>query len=172
MIKKITFIAPLFFALSSPSFVQAAIVPATASATVTVTPGQTTAFLTANPISITLGQPSTLTWGSANASSCMGTGFSTGNTTSGSIVVTPSVPTTYSVICGASATATVTPTTSCSVQAPANNQMAVLNPCSTTLVTANQVSTPAPFAIAITDAAASVSGTIPITVQAPGMVDR
>jgi hypothetical protein len=47
--------------------------------------------------------------------------------------------------------------------------MAILAPCSSTVITANQVTSPAPFAIAITDANASVSGTVPITVQAPGM---
>jgi hypothetical protein len=69
----------------------------------------------------------------------------------------------------ASATVTVTPKTNCTPQA-GTNQMAILAPCSTTVVTANQVTAPAPFAIAISDAAASVLGTsIPITVQAKGM---
>jgi hypothetical protein len=72
-----------------------------------------TAALTANPTSITSGQPSTLTWSSANAGSCTGTGFSTGNAISGSVTVTPSTTTTYSVSCAGSggtlnASATVT----------------------------------------------------------------
>src|SRR5690348_720754 len=58
-----------------------------------------TAVLTANPTSITSGQPSTLTWSSTNAGSCTGAGFSTGNAVSGSVTVTPSTTTTYSVSC-------------------------------------------------------------------------
>jgi hypothetical protein len=69
----------------------------------------------------------------------------------------------------ATATVTVTPATNCTAQA-STNQMVILAPCSTTVVTANQVTAPAPFAIAITDAVASVSGpSVPIKVQAPGM---
>ncbi len=84
---------------------------ATSSATVTVT-GTPTASLGANPTSIVAGQSSTLTWSSTNASTCTGTNFSTANAVSGSVAVTPSVTTTYSVNCGgatASATVTVTP---------------------------------------------------------------
>ncbi|HVW82570.1 MAG TPA: LamG-like jellyroll fold domain-containing protein [Candidatus Paceibacterota bacterium] len=58
-----------------------------------------TASLSANPSSITSGQSSTLTWGSTNADSCTGTGFSTGGAAAGSAVVTPSQTTTYSVTC-------------------------------------------------------------------------
>jgi hypothetical protein len=66
------------------------------------------ATLTA-PTPINFGQSSTLTWTSANATSCTGTGFSTGNATSGTVSVSPSVTTTYSVNCsGATASTTVT----------------------------------------------------------------
>jgi hypothetical protein len=69
----------------------------------------------------------------------------------------------------ATVTVTVTPAINCTAQA-STNQMAILAPCSTTVVIANQVTAPAPFAIAITDAVASVSGqSVPIKVQAPGM---
>lgn len=44
-----------------------------------------TASLSANPSTINTGQSSTLTWSSSNATSCTGTGFSTGNATSGSV---------------------------------------------------------------------------------------
>jgi uncharacterized repeat protein (TIGR03803 family) len=86
---------------------------ASTSATVTVTGTTPTATLTANPASITSGQSSTLTWSSTNATSCTGTGFSTGNAVSGSVSVTPSTTASYSVNCtngstSASASATVT----------------------------------------------------------------
>ncbi len=73
------------------------------------------ATLAANPTTIISGQSSTLTWNSTNASSCIGTNFSTGSQTSGSIAVSPTVTTSYSVSCTgvggtkvASATVTVT----------------------------------------------------------------
>ena len=73
--------------------------------------GGPTASLSANPTSITAGQSSTLTWSSTNATSCTGTGFSTGGATAGSITVTPSSTTTYSVSCtGSSSTATASAT--------------------------------------------------------------
>jgi hypothetical protein len=87
-----------------------------ASASATVTVGQVTqqptASLSANPTSITSGQSSTLTWSSTNATSCTGSGF-TASGTSGSVTVSPSVTTNYSVTCSgtggsASGSATVT----------------------------------------------------------------
>jgi hypothetical protein len=73
---------------------------ATANTTVTVgTVSTPTATLSANPTSISSGQSSTLTWGSTHATSCAGTGFTTGNVISGSVTVTPTVTTTYSVSC-------------------------------------------------------------------------
>jgi len=72
----------------------------------TIPPPPTTASLSANPNSITLGQSSTLTWSSTNASSCEGSDF-TASGTSGSTVVSPAVTTSYSVTCtGASGSAT------------------------------------------------------------------
>src|SRR5439155_25354597 len=61
-------------------------------------PGSTTptASLSANPASISTGQSSTLSWSSANTTSCSGTNF-TASGISGSALVMPSVTTTYSV---------------------------------------------------------------------------
>jgi Right handed beta helix region/Periplasmic copper-binding protein (NosD) len=88
--------------------------PVTLAVTLTVSPP--TASLTATPSTITAGQSSTLSWSSTFATSCTGTGFSTGNTTSGSLSVSPTVTTTYSVSCSgtggtanSNATVTVTP---------------------------------------------------------------
>lgn len=74
---------------------------ANASATVTVTAGNTpTAILTANPTSVVSGSASTLTWSSTDATSCTGTGFSAGGTTSGSVSTGAlSSTTNYSVSC-------------------------------------------------------------------------
>src|SRR5262249_33015067 len=71
-----------------------------------------TVSLAVNPTSLTAGQSSTLSWTSINATSCTGSGF-TASGTSGSIIVTPSVTTIYSVTCSgngqsASASATLT----------------------------------------------------------------
>lgn len=77
------------------------------------TVGAPTATLTANPATIFTGQSATLTWSSTKASSCTGTNFSTGGVTSGSVSVSPSATTAYSVSCTgpggtANANATVT----------------------------------------------------------------
>jgi hypothetical protein len=97
-------------------------VSAASSATVTVTSASTggtvtspystppSATLIASPTSITSGGSATLTWSSANASSCTGNGFSTAGSgassggsfdgaTSGSVTVSPTQTTTYSVSC-------------------------------------------------------------------------
>jgi hypothetical protein len=58
-----------------------------------------TATLVANPTRINVGESSTLTWSSANTTSCTGTNFSTGGATSGSLQVSPGVTTQYSVSC-------------------------------------------------------------------------
>jgi hypothetical protein len=71
-----------------------------------------TASLSAYPATISPGQASTLTWSSANASSCTEGGF-TGSGTAGKAVVYPTVTTSYSVTCtgaGGSATAMATVT--------------------------------------------------------------
>jgi hypothetical protein len=72
------------------------------SETVTVLPdtgSEVAAALTANPERIALGESSTLSWTSNNATSCSGIGFSTGGAISGSIPVSPTVNTTYTVSC-------------------------------------------------------------------------
>lgn len=61
--------------------------------------GTATATLTVNPTTIVVGQSSALTWSSTNASSCTGTNFSTGSSTSGTVTVFPTTTTTYSVTC-------------------------------------------------------------------------
>ena len=76
-----------------------------------IIPPPPTATLTASLASITLNQSSLLTWSSTYATSCTGTGFSTGNTTSGSVSVFPSVTTTYSITCtGTSGTSSTSAT--------------------------------------------------------------
>jgi hypothetical protein len=68
-----------------------------------------TASLSADSTSITSGSSTTLRWSSTNATSCAGTGFATGNATSGSVSTgTLTTTTTYSVICSGSAPASVT----------------------------------------------------------------
>ena len=62
-------------------------------------PATPTASLTASPSSITQGNSSVLTWSSTNATSCAGTGFATGNATSGSVSVSPNSTTSYTVTC-------------------------------------------------------------------------
>jgi hypothetical protein len=81
-----------------------------------------TATLTANPTSITSGQSSTLAWSSTNATSCTGTGF-TANGTSGSVSVSPTQTTTYSVSCtgaGGSVSAQTTITVGSTPPPPGN----------------------------------------------------
>lgn len=58
-----------------------------------------TAVILVNPSTIQSGNSATLTWGSGNASSCTGTNFSTGGATSGTISVSPTDTTSYSVSC-------------------------------------------------------------------------
>ena len=90
----------------------AALTPRTAGS-FTTPPAPTTASLSANPRSISLGQ-STLTWSSTDATSCTGSDFAASGT-SGSAVVDPAVTTSYSVTCtgnGGSATAMATVTVS------------------------------------------------------------
>ena len=110
---------------------------ASANATVTVTAPAPTASLTANPASITSGQSSTLTWSSTNATSCTGTGFSTGNAISGSVTVAPTTTTSYFVTCtNGSASASVSATVT--VTAPAPTASLTANPAS---ITSGQSST-------------------------------
>jgi len=74
-----------------------------------------TATLLAVPNTINSGQQSSLSWGGEFINSCVGTGFDTGGATSGTVLVSPSATTNYSVTCAgtsqsASASATVTVT--------------------------------------------------------------
>ncbi len=58
------------------------------------------ANLVANPSTVTTGQPSSiLTWSSTGATSCTGTNLSTGGAISGSVTVSPTVDTLYTVTC-------------------------------------------------------------------------
>jgi len=86
-----------------------------------------TATLSANPTSIVSGNSSALTWSSANATSCTGTNFSTGGATSGTVSVSPSTTTTYSVVCsGAGGTS-----------APVNATVTIIPPAVTASCSAN-----------------------------------
>ena len=97
----------------------------------------TTPTLTASPTSITSGQSSTLSWGSTNATSCTGTGF-TASGTSGSVTVSPTTNTTYSVTCtGASGTS---PAARVTVTVTSNLPTATLT-ASPTSITSGQSST-------------------------------
>ncbi len=55
--------------------------------------------LTATPGTINLGNSSSLTWGSSNVTSCTGTGFSTDGETQGTVPVSPTSTTKYSITC-------------------------------------------------------------------------
>lgn len=80
-------------------------------------PTPPTATLAVNPATITVGQSATIQWTSANATSCTGANFSTGNQTSGTVSVSPTATTTYGLNCSgtggsvtpASVTVTVNP---------------------------------------------------------------
>ena len=66
---------------------------------VTITPSSISASLSAAPEQVIAGGSSTLSWTSTNATSCSGTGFATGGATNGSVVVSPTVRTTYTLSC-------------------------------------------------------------------------
>lgn len=81
-----------------------AIAPSCATETVSAT-------LLANPTQITKGESVLLTWSSTNATSCTGTNFTTGNTTTGSVLVSPQADTKYILTCtGPSGSATTNAT--------------------------------------------------------------
>ncbi len=89
----------------------------TGAASVTITVNQQqqqpTVTITANPTFVNQGSSSTLIWNSTNATYCTASnGWSGNESTSGSMTVTPSVTTTYTLNCfngtGQSATASVT----------------------------------------------------------------
>ena len=64
-----------------------------------VEPTTPTAGIIAVPSAIDTGGSSSLSWSSTYATSCTGTNFSTGGATSGSLIVSPSESTVYSVTC-------------------------------------------------------------------------
>src|SRR3989344_4045219 len=64
-----------------------------------IPPPDPTANISADPTSIVPPATSTITWSSTNATSCVGTNFATGGSTSGSVVVSPVIDTTYTVVC-------------------------------------------------------------------------
>ena len=111
------------------------------SYTVNMSPNPPTVLLTATPSSIGSGQSSTLEWSSSNANSCTGTNFSTSDETSGTVAVSPTETTTYTVTCfgagdqedsdSAEVAYACTPTYSCSGQNVINNCTgAVVQSCS------------------------------------------
>ena len=78
-------------------------VAATASQTVTVN-SALNATLTASSPTVISGGADTLTWQSNATVKCVGTNFSTGNATNGTLVVHPTVNTTYSIACDSGGT--------------------------------------------------------------------
>jgi len=81
------------------------------SNTVTASAGLPTASLSAFPVSISAGSTTSLTWSSTNATSCLGTNFSTGaGSISGTVTDSPATTTPYAVVCngpGGTATSTI-----------------------------------------------------------------
>jgi PKD repeat protein len=76
-----------------------------ASVTVTVVP-EPTVMLTADPLTIVEGEPSTLTWSSTNATSCEAPSWTTSTDPNGSQQVSPTETTIYTITCtGLSGTA-------------------------------------------------------------------
>lgn len=70
---------------------------ASASVTVNIPVTPPTGSLSVLPAIITAGQTALLSWSSTNATSSTGTGFLTGGTTSGSLTISPTTNTAYSV---------------------------------------------------------------------------
>jgi hypothetical protein len=71
---------------------------ATAQALVTVGTAPSV-LLTASRTNVPAGTAVTLAWQSGNSTSCIGSSFATGGNTNGSVVVTPTRTTTYSIAC-------------------------------------------------------------------------
>lgn len=67
-----------------------------------------TVNLSVSSSKVAAGGPTTITWSSTNATSCTGLNFATGGGTSGSVVVRPTVATTYTVACTGADTASKT----------------------------------------------------------------
>lgn len=58
-----------------------------------------TATISVNPPSVREGEQVTVTWSSTDATSCQSTAFNTNGATSGSLVLTPTQTTTYTIVC-------------------------------------------------------------------------
>ena len=98
----------------------------TVSAPPTPPPAMVTADLKALPSNIISGNSSTLSWSSTNATSCTGIGFNTGSLVSGSVSVSPSSNTIYSVTCTNGSSSDVD-NTQVSVETPIVNPTARLS---------------------------------------------
>lgn len=90
---------------------------ATGQVTITAQHG-VSAQLYANPSTIQSGNSASVTWASQYANSCTGTNFSTGGATSGSVSVTPSQTTTYTVTCAGNQGSTASDSKVIGVNAP------------------------------------------------------
>lgn len=85
-----------FFAKISVSVAVAGVIALLAVTQANAAPSAT---LTASKTDLRQGEAVTLTWSSSDATTCTGTGFSTGGATSGSVTVTPVDDASYSVAC-------------------------------------------------------------------------
>ena len=126
--------------LASPLLITGQAVNSSAEAS----PAAPTVTLSASPTSMPNGQSSTLTWTSANATACSGTGkgFSPSGA-SGSLAVSPGVATTYGISCagaGGSASQSVTVTVTPAARLTVGMTVAAVATSGTTLV----YSTPTP----------------------------
>lgn len=93
--------------------------PASSYQSGTCTPRPPTVNLTATPTTINQGGSATLTWDSFNVDSCTGVGFNTGGATSGSVPVSPSATTQYTINCtGGAGPASDTETVTVTGQVP------------------------------------------------------
>jgi hypothetical protein len=88
------------------------------------------AQIQANPAIVSLGAPTTLTWSSVGARFCIGEGFRTGTKTSGSVAVTPTATTQYSLICRRTPLNQATATTTVTVANPCQQGTALPDGCS------------------------------------------
>ena len=113
------------------------------SATVTVNSvppvNNPTANIYVSPSSVNQGQPTTISWSSTNATSCYGTGFSTGNATSGSTSSGAIYSTTtYSVTCtNSSGSAYDSATVTVNSAPPVNNPTANISANPTSISSGN-----------------------------------
>lgn len=83
--------------------------------------------LRVSPTSIIEGQSAVLTWSSTNASSCVGTNFTSPNATSGTVTVSPTATTTYSIACtGAGGTVNASVTVNVTLLPPLTATCSVL----------------------------------------------